>query len=564
MLRHNSQNKSFGSIVFTLILSFTLTSFAQSPATQITLGGLMDDNAAQVLQVDGGFSFAGNTYTGSAGGRDAMVFETDFSGLPIMSTVFGGSADESAIGIAKLPEGGYVVTGRTTSHGFGSVDIYFARLNAEGDVTHFKTYGGDNEDRSMGLIPTQDGQFLIFGATRNGSLNLGTVQDVALLKVTEYGDVIWTRAIGGPISEVAYSVKETANGDFIVFAYGDSWENQQVSPDMYIIKINKNGDVIWTRGYGGQGFEMITSASAGYISPDDDIYIMGATNSYGVGDYDQILMKLDDDGSMLWSRTIGGEGYDYGRGVTQTSVGEILAWGLTTDPENDTRDGLVSKFTTEGVHIWSKAYGSDGTDDIYRITELEGDSLFMVGRTDSYGSGGNDIWLVRTNSEGEVRCNQTMFQPTVQSHTIPLRNSDAFRGTIRLEVSEVDITTISVSHTSFLEPDTICTSTVDTRSFNDGLIPDTYRLAPNSPNPFNPSTEIHFELPVESEMTLSIFNVKGQLVQELIINESLPAGYHSRQWDGRNAEGKDQPSGVYFCRMQVDSFVQKQEMLLLK
>lgn len=536
---------------------------AETSVSQITLGGNSDDGGNSFLQVEGGLVFGGNTYSQAMGGRDALLFATDSNGTPVWSTTFGGSDNESITGMAPLPDGGYVTTGRTNSFGRGSVDLFFARFDAQGSLTHFKTYGGENEDRSMGLIPTQDDQFLIFGATRNGSLASGTTQDVLLIKVTAYGDVIWTRAYGGEISEVAYSVKETPEGDFVVFAYGDSWENQGVSTDMYLLKIDKNGDLTWTTCHGGSGYEMHTAASAGHIAESGDIYLMGATTSYGAGDFDQILMKYNSQGTLEWTRTIGGSGYDYGRGVIQTNDGNILSWGFITDPQNGGLDAALCKFSPDGTNIWTKVYGNASDDDIYRIQESRGDSLLMMGMTKNFGAGGKDFWIIRSNSEGDSDCNLTDFQPNISAQSVPMTSSGAYRGSVRMEVSDIDINTVFTNQNAFLEVDTVCT-TVSLRDLNEGLIPESYYLAPNSPNPFNPETIIQFELPKTSLTSLSIFNVQGQLVQNLIMNEELPAGYYSEKWNGKGRLGKRLPSGVYICRMQSGTFIQQQEMLLLK
>lgn len=548
-----------------LLLIFSVIAIAESPVSQVVIGASGDDGGADFIQVDGGFVIAGNTTSVGSGGRDALVFMTDSSGTPLWTTVYGGGNHESAIGIVQLPDGGYAISGRTASHSYSDIDLYFARLDAQGGVTNFKSYGGYGEDRSMGMIPTSDGQFLIFGATRNGTISFGTsLQDVMLLKVTEYGDVIWSRAYGGDVSEVSYSVKETPEGDFIVFAYGDSWANQYVSTDMYLLKIDSKGNLLWTVCYGGDGYEMITAASAGYVSPQGDIYVMGATNSYGAGDYDQILMKFDSQGTLQWTRTIGTLGYDYGRGVITTGDDNVLAWGFIANPLNGSRNALVTKFTSDdGVPIWSKSYGGTSDDDIYRIQETSGDSLVMMGLATSFGNGGKDIWLIHTDPEGNTDCHMTDYQPAISDPEVPATTTGAYRGTVHMEIAEVDINTIVVDQTSFMTVDTICTES-GSSSYGGGFTLNTYALFPNSPNPFNPETTIQFELAEASLTKLSVFNVKGQWVCDLVMDEDLPAGSYTRHWDGKDHLGKHMPSGVYIYRIQAGDFFEEQEMLLLK
>jgi len=549
--------------IFLLFPCFAGSAHAETLVSQVSLGGQGDDGAANFLQVDGGYVIVGNTNSVGAGGQDALIFMANDQGIPLWSTVFGGQLDESAIGVAPLPEGGYAITGRTDSHGAGDTDLFFARVDGQGNLTHLKTFGGADEDRSMGMIPTRDGHFLIFGATRGGTITDYFLQDVMLFKVTAYGDVIWSRAYGGQSSEVSYAARETPEGDYIVFAYGDSWQNQGISTDLYLLKIDKNGDLLWTACYGGPGFEMITASSAGHISPRGEIFIMGTTNSYGAGDFDELLMKFDSQGVLQWTRTIGGAGYDYGRGVIGTSDGHLLAWGLATDPGNGRRNSIVSKFTSDGDELWTRIYGSDQHDDIFRIQEFSADSLVMIGRTASFGQGGYDIWLLRTARDGETACFLTDHQVSVNAPTVPLTPTGAARGGVRLEVSEIDLSSVIVDQSLFFVVDTLCTE-LGVSTHSEAPRPGVYMLTPNTPNPFNPETAIHFELPGSSQVKLAIYDVNGRLVRDLVSNQSLPAGSYTRHWDGRDQQGREMSAGVYFYRLQAGEITLEQKMLLLK
>jgi len=94
-------------------------------------------------------------------------------------------------------------------------------------------------------------------------------------------------------------------------------------------------------------------------------------------------------------------------------------------------------------------------------------------------------------------------------------------------------------------------------------IPDKFELSQNFPNPFNPETTIRFALPVESEVTVKIFNIQGQLVKELL-KERIQAGYHQIVWDGTNAQGESLTSGVYFYKMNANSYSELRKMILVR
>ena len=95
------------------------------------------------------------------------------------------------------------------------------------------------------------------------------------------------------------------------------------------------------------------------------------------------------------------------------------------------------------------------------------------------------------------------------------------------------------------------------------FIPDVFNLHQNYPNPFNPKTNIVFDVPEISKINIEIFNIYGQKIQTLI-NNIIQPGLHSLLWDGRDKNGKELSSGIYFCRMRSESFFKSQKLILLK
>ncbi|MBT3229774.1 MAG: T9SS type A sorting domain-containing protein [Candidatus Marinimicrobia bacterium] len=559
MYRSSSQrNLLVRSIFFTSFVLLSLSVSAQINTSQVVLGAHANDQVGKMFPTQNGFVFAGNTYSYGAGGQDIYLFESDVMGNVEWSIAYGGQNNESAAGILKLEDGSHVITGRTTSFGKGDIDLYFSRINAGGEVTHFKTYGGSAEDRSMGMIPTRDGQFLLFGSTRGG--DLGNL-DIIVLKVTEFGDVIWSRIYGGPVTDVTYAVKETPQGEYIVFAYTNSWEDLYGPPDVYLLKLDVNGNMLWNKSYGGAGFELMTSSEAGFIAENGDMYMLGATNSFGVGDYDQLLIKFDSLGEIVWARTIGGTGYDYGRTVKMTSEGRLLVSGFITDPQNNSRDGIVCKFSVDGDLIWSRTYGDGETDDIYSIYENADASLFAVGVTQSFGGTDTDIWFINMDSEGNSDCNITEFVPTVLPVQLSSRSSSAYKGIMALEISEIDLSELTIVRNKGMHKDGPCDDPGMPQ--RNRPLPREFKLAPNSPNPFNPSTSIRFDIPYDASVNITIFNVKGQQIIELI-NEDYLAGSYIRDWDGKDRTGQDLASGIYICRIVAGEFRDEQQLLLMR
>jgi len=102
----------------------------------------------------------------------------------------------------------------------------------------------------------------------------------------------------------------------------------------------------------------------------------------------------------------------------------------------------------------------------------------------------------------------------------------------------------------------------DVKGF-EGAVPASFKVEQNSPNPFNPETVIKFSLPQDARVTLKVYNILGQVVNTLV-DEALPAGNHSATWDGKNEQGRDVASGVYFYRIKAGDFESIQKMTLLR
>lgn len=113
------------------------------------------------------------------------------------------------------------------------------------------------------------------------------------------------------------------------------------------------------------------------------------------------------------------------------------------------------------------------------------------------------------------------------------------------------------------DPNSSCVIAKENAMENEVAIPNDFMLFPNYPNPFNPSTEIEYGLPIASDVNLTIYNILGQKVKTLV-DEPMPAGYHIAKWDGRNESGVPAATGIYLYRIQAGDYVESKKMLLLK
>jgi len=269
-------------------------------------------------------------------------------------------------------------------------------------ITFERTYGGGGTDHGTSVQQTTDRGYIISGATTSsGTGNY----DVYLIKTDSNGDTIWTRSYGGPNWDQANSVQQTADGGYIVTGY--TWSFGADKCDVYMLKIDPNGDPAWTRTFGGTnedygygGFGVQQTTDGGYI-------IGGTTDSYGAGMFDVYLIKTNASGDTLWTRTYGGADYDEALSVQQTVDNGYIVAGFTQSFGAGNRDVYLIKTDASGDTIWTKCYGAGSNDYGSSVRQTMDDGYVIAGFTKSYGSGGADVWLIKTDSLGDTLWTRT-------------------------------------------------------------------------------------------------------------------------------------------------------------
>jgi hypothetical protein len=263
---------------------------------------------------DGGYVVAGGApsfESFEAGGRynlDMYVVKLDSSGNIMWAKTIGGSDWDYANSIIQSSDGGYVVAGGTESFGSESSgsgedigDIFIVKLDSSGNVQWAKTIGGASEDRANSIIQSSDGGYVVAGWT--ASFGAGYV-DIFIVKLDSSGNVVWTKTIGGSSDDRAYSITQSSDGGYVVAGFTTSFGAGK--EDMYVVKLDSSGNVVWTKAIGGsdgdEARSIIRSSDGGYV-------VAGETGSFGSGG-DIFVVKLDSSGNVQWAKTIGRSSWD--------------------------------------------------------------------------------------------------------------------------------------------------------------------------------------------------------------------------------------------------------------
>ena len=346
----------------------------------------------------------GGTYTVKAQAKDVKELASEWSDghqiiiAGVWSRAFGGSDDDCGSSVQQAADGGYIIVGATASYGAGSYDVYLIKTDAEGNQQWFKTFGGSDDDYGFSVQPTADGGFIIAGWTESWGAG---ASDVYLIKTDAEGNQQWFKTFGGSDDDRAYSVQQTLDGGFIIAGWTESWGAG--ATDVYLIKTDADGNKQWSRTFGGlhsdYAFSVQQAAHGGYI-------IVGGTDSYGAGYTDVYLIKTDAEGNQQWFKTFGGSHYDYGFSVQQAADGGYIITGWTHSYGAGGADLYLIKTDADGNKQWSRTFGGSALDVGYAVAQTDDGGYIIVGETDSYGAGSYDVYLIKTDAEG----NQQWFK----------------------------------------------------------------------------------------------------------------------------------------------------------
>ena len=318
-------------------------------------------------------------------------------GDTLWTRTYGGYNEDESYAVAEVsdaPEGGFIVAGRTNSYGAGYHDVYLIRTYADGDTIWTRTYGGVERDYGWAVAVTPDGGFAVAGQT--ASFGAGR-EDVWLLKIDADGDTAWTRTYGGGNADIAYSVAVTADSGFILGGYTDPEGSDRY--DVLLIRTDLNGDVLWTRTYGGPSPDFVESVAQTY---DGGFIAAGLTESYGAGWQDVYLIRTDANGDTLWTKTYGGSETDKAWSVAQAPDGGFIVAGSTDSYGVGSSDVYLIRTDANGDSLWTITYGGVSFD-YGESVALSSDSGFIVsGTTGSYGAGSSDVLLICTDAHGDL------------------------------------------------------------------------------------------------------------------------------------------------------------------
>jgi len=360
-----------------------------------TFGGDQDDGLNCVLQTpDGGYIAAGYTKSFGAGNYDALLIKLDSQGNIIWSKTFGGDQSILLNPVLQTSDGYYILGGNIVYSDSNTTDLLLIKLDSQGNIIWSKTFGGDQKDVLFSVLQTPDGGYIAAGYTK--SFGAGN-HDFLLIKLDSQGNIIWSKTFGGDQNDFLTSLQQTLDGGYIIGGISRSF-NSKHHFDTLLIKVDSQGNIIWSKTFEKGGTIILLKQTN-----DGGCLVSGIISSFKDNNGSIILnlpflMKLDSEGKIIWEKQYQIETEVFIPSfIEKTNDGGYILGGLT-----EKNISLFIKTDFQGDVIWARMFGGDEFDDLETIIQTSDGGYVLGGSAQLLNSDNFDCLMIKMNSEGKI------------------------------------------------------------------------------------------------------------------------------------------------------------------
>jgi hypothetical protein len=444
---------------------------------------------------------------------------------------------EHGLSIQQVPDGSYIISGYVETSALGW-DFLLLKIDAFGDTIWVKVFPGNPSDAGYSVknLPENSG-FIITGCRYCAF----ATRKIYLVKTDTLGDIIWAKQYAPNVDQAAYDIELTDVNNYVIIGYASV---QSGSPYVYLFKTDQDGTLLWSR-YFGAGYDIGYSLCR---TNDGGFAIAGRTDSFGYGSADVYVIKVNDSGAPQWTTTYGGAAYDEGRSIEQTSDGGYIIAGYSSSFGHGNADVYLVRTDENGDTLWTRTYGGPNLDKGYSVIQRDDGGFLITGVTASFGHGAYDLYLIRTKANGDTVWTKTFGGSDYEQGFSVARTIDG--GYIIAGVNSsfdiyFDVYIIKLNELG------IITWTRDIR-VDRGLQSEIY------PNPVNYSATIKYNLSEPDQVLLEVFDVTAKKVA-VLADEYQNDGDHLVPFNGESL-----PAGMYFYKLTAGQKSQCGKLILNK
>ena len=332
--------------------------------------------------------------------------EDENSGTPqsTFTRTFGGSGLDYGNSVQQTMDGGYVIAGIKERQPPFLYQVWLIKTHSQGGEEWNKTFGGYSWDYGLSVQQTMDGGYIVGGNSIVETCADCWSNDFILIKTDSHGEEEWTKTFGGDDEDKGLSVQQTTDGGYIITGLTYSFGNGD--KDIWLIKVDSQGEKEWDQTFGGssgdEGSSVQQTIDGGYI-------ITGYTTGRD-GWAEAWLIKVDSQGEQEWDRIFDGSDGSYiasGQFVQQTIDGGYIITGGQYYSGFRGRDIWIIKTDSQGGEEWNRTFGGGGEEQGYCVQQTTDGGYIITGHTNSYGNGLYDAFLLKTDTQGVEEWIQT-------------------------------------------------------------------------------------------------------------------------------------------------------------
>ena len=315
----------------------------------------------------------------------------------------GPAGEEWGYSLDSYPDGGVVVTGiaystdANVTGSRGNGDLWVVRLDSSGNQIWNRAYGGNESEYGLSVKSCLDGGSVIVGTTGSHSGDINGYHgngDLWFLRLSASGDLLMQKVYAGNQTDEGGDILQTTDGGYVITGYtmsddGDA-SGHHGGGDLWMIRLDQNGTMLWQKAMGGSkrdsGSSIIQTSDGGFAMTGNS-YSSDGDVTANHGSSDLWVLKTDAGGNLLWQKTFGGSKLDWGHSLVELPGGDLVVTGVTASSDGEVSmnhgagDIWVIRLTSAGEKVWEKTYGGSFSDNVWKMVPSSNDGVYLSGES---------------------------------------------------------------------------------------------------------------------------------------------------------------------------------------